>query len=221
MTLILRKPILTKPLPDRGMGLLEPLVLTAMLLIAVTAMASVFDSISRMMVSTRQRVIMQAEIDSNLKVIKSLARQFTCCSGYCTTSPPNCGNSDLCPDPKPPDTYNYGTVKSVLQPCATNNPMDDRYYFPQVDLESTTDPIDGTGTSSEPLAVEQLCKEDRNNHFMEPLKKKVDDDVLIPTDGSRETDIKPHHVLQVTFKDSHANIIRMEKIIPKMAYFCP
>jgi len=208
MKLILRNHPQTRRLPDRGLGLLEPLVLTAMLLIAVSAMASVFNSISRMMVSTRQKVIMQAEIDSNLKEIKSLARQFTCCSGTCTTSPP--------------ENTGFKTVDNVrvLLPCATNNPMDDRYYFPQVDLESTVNPIADTNTSSEPLAVEELCKEGKRGAFMGPLQTEVNKIAQL-TYGSRETDIKPHHVLQVTFKDSHANIIRMEKIIPKMAYFCP
>lgn len=205
MKSILRKQIDRQRLPDKGMGLLEPLLMTVMLLIAVTAMASVFNSISRTMVSSRQQVIMQASIDTNLKDIKTWACKFTCCSGTCTTEPPT----------------SFGVnQENLIQPCATNNPMDDRYYFPQVDRVSTTDWIDGTGTASEPLAVERRCHASQNDQFLSPLKAKVDS-LAQPSYAIRTSAFAPNHVLVVKFTDTNNKLIRVENIIPKMAYFCP
>ena len=66
------------PRPDRRMGLLEPLPLTLMLMLAVTALASVFNSVSRNMVATQQQVLIQASSDISLRQIRALARQYSC-----------------------------------------------------------------------------------------------------------------------------------------------
>ena len=191
------------------MGLLEPLLLTAMLLIAVSAMASVFNSISRMMVLTQQQVIMQAAIDANLSQIKTLARQYTCCSGTCTTNAPS----------------DFWQKDGVAQSCATNDPRDGRYYFPQADDLTTTTNIGVTSTSSEPDAVTELCQSKNNSAFMNPLKLAVDN---IPfasqtTYATREATYSASnvHALRVTYTDLKNKVVRVENIIPKMAYFCP
>ncbi len=189
-----------------GFGIVEPLVLTAILLLVVVSTATVFNSVNRRTISTQQQVVMQASIDDNLRQIKTLARRFTCCSGVCTTTPPT----------------TFGVISGVTQPCATNNPLDDRYYFPQVDLATTTANFANTTTASEPLAVEQLCSVANNTNFMTPFRDAVNA-LPQPTNATRATAIQPERVLRVTFTDNNnANrVTRVENIIPHMSYYCP
>ena len=182
------------------MGLLEPLLLSLMLLMAVSAMASVFNSISRSMVETQKQVTMQASIDDNLRQIKVLARRFTCCDGTCKTTVPT--------------TFGHTAA------CATNDPMNDRYYFPQFDLASTTTNFPNTTTASEPLAVGQLCTTSNNAVFMAPLQTAVDS-LPAPTNATRATSIQDFKILRVTYMKANGSTIRVENIIPKMAGFCP
>jgi Tfp pilus assembly protein PilV len=190
------------PESHRGIGLVEPMVLTLLLMIVMGATANIFNSINRRTLSTQQQVVMQAAIDDNVRQIKILARQFTCCSGTCTTAIPT----------------TYGVIATVTQPCATNNPMDDRYYYPQVDLAST-------GALNEQSAVDTLCQTDATNNtaFMAPLKAGVDA-LAQPTNATRATliDNSNPHVLRVTFTDNNNSnkVMRVENIIPRMAYFC-
>jgi hypothetical protein len=178
-----------------------------MLMLVVGSTALVFNSINRRTLSTQQQVEMQASIDDNLRQIKTLARDYTCCSGVCSTARPT----------------SFGVVGGVTQPCATNNPLDDRYYFPQVDLVSTAANFANTTTPSEPLAVEQLCA--NNTAFMTPFQTAIDA-LDQPVNATRTTAIQPdqpEHILRVTFRDNNnANrVTRVENIIPQMAYFCP
>ncbi|MEA5391428.1 hypothetical protein VB738_09170 [Cyanobium gracile UHCC 0139] len=189
---------------EQGIGIVEPLVLTVMLMIVVGSTAVVFNSINRRTISTQQQVVMQASIDDNLRQIKTLARRYTCCSGVCTTTIPT----------------TFGVVSGNTQPCATNNPLDDRYYFPQVDLASTTANFPNTTTSSEPIAVEQLCA--NNTAFLTPFQTAVNA-LPQPVNATRTTTIQPERILRVTFTDNNSNnrVTRVENIIPHMAYFCP
>jgi hypothetical protein len=191
---------------DRGIGVVEPLVLTILLMFVVGSTALVFNSINRRTISTEQQVVMRAQIDDHLRQIKTLARAYTCCSGVCSTATPT----------------SVGVVSGFTQPCATDNPLDDRYYFPQVDLASTTANFTNTTTSSEPLAVEQLCA--NNTNFMTPFETAVDA-LTLPAGAtwSRTTDIQDNRILRVTFTDTtNGNrVTRVENIIPHMAYFCP
>ncbi len=191
------------PDSNRGIGLVEPLVLTLLLMIVIGATANIFNSINRRTLSTQQQVVMQATIDDNVRQIKTVARQFTCCSGSCTTAIPT----------------TFGIVAGVTQPCATNNPMDDRYYYPQVDL---------AGGVNEQAAVDTLCQTDATNNtlFMTPLKNFIDNinNIAQPTYATRTTAIVADtpHVLRVTFTDNNnsGRVVRVENIIPRMAYFC-
>ncbi len=189
---------------EQGIGIVEPLVLTVMLVIVVGSTALVFNSINRRTISTQQQVVMQASIDDNLRQIKTLARRYTCCSGVCTTTIPT----------------TFGVVSGNTQPCATNNPLDDRYYFPQVDLASTTANFPNTTSSSEPIAVEQLCA--NNTAFLTPFQTAIDA-LPQPVNATRTTAIQPERILRVTFTDNNSNnrVTRVENIIPQMAYFCP
>jgi type II secretory pathway pseudopilin PulG len=189
---------------EQGIGIVEPLVLTVMLAIVIGSTALVFNSINRRTISTQQQVVMQASIDDNLRQIKTLARRYTCCSGVCTTTIPTA----------------FGVVSGTTQPCATNNPLDDRYYFPQVDLASTTANFPNTTTSSEQIAVEQLCA--NNTAFLTPFQTAVNA-LPQPVNATRATAIQPERILRVTFTDNNSNnrVVRVENIIPHMAYFCP
>ncbi len=177
-----------------------------MLVLVVGSTALVLNSINRRTVLTQQQVVMHAQIDDDLRQIKTLARRFTCCSGVCTATVPT----------------TVGVVGGVTQPCATNNPLDDRYYFPQVDLASTTANFPNTTTSSEQIAVEQLCA--NNTAFMTPFQTAINA-VALPLNAtwSRTTTIQPERILRVTFTDTaNANrVVRVENIIPQMAYYCP
>lgn len=191
---------------ERGIGLAEPLVLTVMLLIVIGSTATIFNSINRRTISTQQQVVMQASIDDNLRRIKTLARTFTCCSGTCTTAPPS--------------PTSVGVQAGITQPCATSDPRDDRYYFPQVDLASTTANFANTTTPSEPLAVGQLCAPGNNTAFMTPFQDAVNA-LDPPTNATRATAIQADHVLRITFTDTVNNrVVRVQNIIPQMAYFC-
>jgi len=189
---------------EQGIGIVEPLVLTVMLVLVVGSTAVVLNSINRRTVSTQQQVVMQASIDDNLRQIKTLARRYTCCSGVCTTNIPT----------------SFGVVSGITQPCATNNPLDDRYFFPQVDLASTTANFPNTTTSSEPVAVQQLCA--NNTAFLTPFQTAVNA-LPQPVNATRTTTIQPDRILRVTFTDNNSNnrVTRVENIIPHMAYFCP
>ena len=189
---------------EQGIGIVEPLVLTVMLVLVVGSTALVFNSINRRTISTQQQVEMQASIDDNLRQIKTLARRYTCCSGVCTTTIPT----------------SFGVVSGTTQPCATDNPLDDRYFFPQVDLASTTANFPNTTTSSEQVAVQQLCS--NNTAFLTPFQTAVDA-LDQPINATRTTTIQPDRILRVTFTDNNSNnrVTRVENIIPHMAYFCP
>jgi type II secretory pathway pseudopilin PulG len=205
MPAILRKRLQSGLRFERGIGLVEPLVLTVMLLIVIGSTASIFNGINRRTISTRQQVEMQASIDNNLRQIKTLARDFTCCSGVCTTTIPT----------------NVGVIAGITQPCATNNSLDDRYYFPQVDLASTTTNFPNTTTASEPLAVGQLCAPGNNTAFMTPFRNAVEA-LGQPTNATRATAIQADHILRITFTDNNNNnrVVLVQNIIPQMAYFC-
>ncbi|WP_255146311.1 hypothetical protein [Synechococcus sp. ATX 2A4] len=202
-TLLRRKFVPFAP-KERGSSIVEALVLSGMITIVLASTASIFTGISRRTISTQQQVLMQASIDDNIRQIKTLARRYTCCSGVCTVTPPT----------------TFGVVGGVTQPCATNNPLDDRYYFPQVDLASTTASFPNTTTSSEPIAVEQLCA--NNTNFMTPFRTAVNA-VPQPVNATRTTAIQADRILRVTFTDNNNQNrqVRVENIIPQMAYFCP
>ena len=200
MKAILRKRAHRRALADRGTGLLEPLMVSVMLFLTVAAMANVFNGITRSMASMQKRQTMDVAIEKYLAEASSLAREYTCCSGQCKTSPSNVG---------------------VDKPCATNDSRDDRYFFPQLDLASTTTPFPNTSTSSEPLAVEQLCADNKNDAFMSELFGAVrgwDP----PTHTIREVSVLPNKTLSIKlFNRDNNNLVRVAMITPKMADFCP
>jgi len=192
--------------PDRGRGqpgfsLTEPMVLLLMLTVAMLAAASIFSSAMRSFTTSLKVSEMEIAIDKNISEINQLSRQFTCCSGTCTTTVPT--------------TYGPG------QACATNDSRDDRYYYPQLDLTTTTTNFTNTTTSVEPAAVDQICSVGNNTNFMTPFKTAVDS-TGAASKTTRTTTIKTDsiHTLEVTYSDA-GRVIRSLVVVPVMANYCP
>ena len=184
-----------------GFSLTEPMVLLLMLTVAMIAAASIFSSAMRSFTKSRNVSTMEMAIDQNVSEIKKISREFTCCSGTCTTTLPT--------------TYGPG------QACATNDSRDDRYYYPQLDLISTTTNFPNTTTSVEPAAVDQICSVANNTNFMSPFKTAVDSTPAAST-TTRTTTIKTDsiHTLEVTYSDA-GRVIRSLVVVPVMANYCP
>lgn len=198
------KPILQSPKAnDSGFTILEALLVVVIIGIAAAASSTMFTVALRGLNDTRTTYSVQASIEANKALIDQLARDFTCCSGICTTTPPA-----------------SGTFGANL-PCATNNPNDDRYYFPQLDDPSTTANITNTTTPSEPIAVDQRCLAANNTAFMTPLKTAIDA-LTQPTPATRNAAvILDYKMLRVDFTEPSANtVVRSLYVKPRMANFC-
>jgi hypothetical protein len=169
--------------------------------LAAAASASMLAGALRGLQNTRQGNSVQAEIEENKAQIDDLAKSFTCCSGTCTTTPP--------------------TTFGDNQPCKTNNPNDDRYYFPQLDLATTTTNFANTTSPSEPVAVDQLCATSNNTNFMTPLKNAIDG-LAQPSPATRAPAvILSNKMLRVEFTEPNNGInVRTIYVKPRMANFC-
>ena len=188
-----------------GFSLSEPLVLILILTVSMLAAAVIFLSAIRSFTTSLNVTRMETASDQNMRDINRLSREFTCCSGTCTTSIPT----------------SFGTG----QACATNDTRDDRYYFPQQDLTTTTTNFANTTTSVEPAAVDQICSVANNTNFMTPFKTAVDN-TSQPSPAIRTSTIKTDsiHTLEVTFSESANNttrVIRSVIVVPVMANYCP
>jgi len=186
---------------NSGFSILESLIVVVLVGLAAAASASMFSVALRGLQDTRQTYAVQAAIEANKTQIDALARRFTCCSGICTVTPP--------------------TTFGANEACATNNPNDDRYYFPQADLASTTTNFPNTTTPSEPNAVDQLCTTANNTNFMTPLKTAIDG-LAQPSPGTRSNAvILDYKMLRVDFTQPGTGaVIRSLYVKPRMANFC-
>ena len=196
MGTLLRQRLQSRHALPSGFTLLEPLILSVLLLVAMGATAAILIGVNRTIITTQQQVVMQASIDDNLRQIKGLARTYTCCSGVCTTTPPTV----------------FGVINGVTQACATNNPMSSRYYYPQVSV---------TNVSGEQVAVDQICRPSSNTAFMTPFKTAVDN-LPQPENATRSTTIQLDRMLRVSFTDDMNNdrVTRVVNITPQMAFYC-
>jgi hypothetical protein len=170
----------------------------------VSGSAALLTSVNRSSTRSDSLVATNTAIDADLAAIQGLSVRLTCCSGVCSVTPPT----------------SFGTATSS---CATNDPRDDRYYFPQRDDTTTTANFANTTTPKEPDAVDQLCSTANNTNFMTPLQTAVDA-LTVPAGSNftRATQINPNHILQVTYTDSIDNqVVRVANILPPMANWCP
>lgn len=188
---------------------IEPLVLTILLAIVVSGTAVVLTSINRSAAEARRVVTMNQEIDSNLAEIKNLSGRLSCCASTCSVTPPS----------------TFGTSQN----CATNNPLDSRYFYPQRDDPATTATIAGTSpaTADERAAVDQLCN---SGAFLTPLLTAVNATAL-PAGASRTATLWPSGGTTPTAGDNRIRIVytetlnsrvtRVANITPPMTRWCP
>lgn len=198
------KPISIPPKrKSSGFSILESLIVVVLVGLAAAASSSMFAVALRGLQDTRQNYSVQAAIEADKTRIDALARSFTCCSGTCTVTPPASGT--------------FGPT----QACATKDPNDDRYYFPQRDLASTTSNFANTTTPSEPVAVDQLCSTANNTNFMTPLKTAIDG-LSQPNPAIRSNAvILSYKMLRVDFTQPGTTaVIRSIYVKPRMANFC-
>jgi len=180
---------------DSGFSIVESLVVVVVVGLALAASTTMFVVALRGNQNTSTINLEQASIENNKVLIDQLARNYTCCSGSCSATPPATGT--------------FGAT----QPCATNNPNDVRYYFPQLDLASTT-------TTNEPAAVDSLCATANNTSFMTPFKTAVDA-LAQPTPATRLSSvINPYKTLRIDFNNSNGQLVRTLYVRPRMASFC-
>ena len=202
---------------SQGFTLIEVVVLVVILAFASSATALALISANRMTTSARLEVKMNEDIQSFLSEVEQIGDLYTCCSGACSITPPAASA-----------TVDGGNATSS---CATNNPRDDRYFFPYQDNPATTGALMSmscqVGGSTvpcarEPEAITEVCKPANNTAFMTPLKTAIDA-IQDPVNTSVDTIIKPSHILQITFRDTINNnrIARVYNFSPPMSRWCP
>jgi prepilin-type N-terminal cleavage/methylation domain-containing protein len=186
---------------NSGFTILESLIVVVLVGFAAAASSLIFSVALKGLQDTKQTYSAQAAIEANKTLIDGLARRFTCCSGTCTVTPP--------------------TIFGAGQACATADPNDDRYYFPQADLASTTTNFPNTTTPSEPNAVDQLCSTANNTNFMTPLKTAIDA-LAQPSPATRSSAvILDYKMIRVDFTQPGTSAaIQSIYVKPRMANFC-
>ncbi len=183
-----------------GFTIVEPLVLAILLSIVVSGTAVVLSSLNRSSAEARRVVTMDEDIDSQLAQIKQLSGQLTCCSSVCTVTPP--------------------TVVGATANCATANPLDSRYFYPQRDDPATTATIAGTSpaTSDERAAVDQLCT---SGAFLTPLVTAVDA-LPLPAGVTRNAAAQANRTIRIVYTDTvNSRVTRVANITPPMSRWCP
>ena len=192
-----------------GFTIVESLVASVLVVMTMVSSATLVMIVNRRTISTRQLVEMQRRIDDNISQIRVLARRYTCCSGVCTTAIPTTVSTAT-----PPANQNA--------PCLTRDWRSSSYYYPAMDLTSTTTPFPNTTTASEPRAVDQLCR--NNDNFMTPFQTSVNAvpiDRLTAAGVTRTTEIRDNKILRVIFTDTiNDRVARQVYIRPTMASYC-
>lgn len=197
-----------------GFSVLEPLVVSVIVVLVMAASAAQLVIANRRFTATQQRVTMQREIDTNIQQIKVLARRYTCCSGVCTTTVPTTLSTTAAP-------------AAPNRSCITNDWRRSTYYYPAIDDPSTpaSGNILGTnpGTPSEPIAVDQICENARNNDFLDPLRNSMNTNAPAPAgvNWTRTIELQAEKVLRVTYRDT-INSVDMRRVYlrPAMAGYC-
>lgn len=196
-----------QPAPGQGFTLAEPLVFIVLMALTVAGAAAMITISSRGTIGARIQSQQATAIEDDLNSIKQLSERFTCCTGTCTTEAP------------PVDSVGPDRV------CATSNPQQDEYYFPQraITPENSATPE----LEAEPDRVDDLCSSDQNAAFLGPLQSAIDA-ITQPSGLSRSSAIAnginglPIHLIQITYRSGTAAgpILRVVNIVPPMANYC-
>ena len=199
---------------ERGGSLVEALVVSVIVTVALLGTLSVFNLSSQLRNRAGERSQLNDAIDADLAAIEDRAADLTCCTGVCRL-----GLAGVTTDNTAPFT----------QPCNTANRRDDRYFYPQLDSDTVT-------AGSEAETVDALCRE--------PVRGIISDAVLIefntiPVNGALTTgggarapivrlnsvqnQLGNQNILQVTYTDTNSGnaVVRVARVVPPMARFCP
>jgi len=201
-----------------GFTLIEVLIMTVVIAVLAGGSALVLNSAGRMATSQRLQIAQNKAIESYIAQASALGDSYTCCSGVCTTT-----------RPLQTATQDGGDTTSS---CATENPRDDRYFFPYKDDPDTTTALFGLSTctvggfpnqpcSREPDAVTEVCKVANVNLLLGPLETAIDS-LAFPTNTTVATSIQSTKTIRITITDTINNrVTRVFDLYPPMARFCP
>lgn len=190
--------------PEQGALLLEALMVSVVITIALLGSIASINIATRQRQQASQRNALTASIEVDLAEIQNLATQLTCCSGECTLGIP------------------AGITPGAASPCATSNRRDDSYFFPQI--------ASAAGT------VDALCADPNQGIISDAVLAQfnalpVNAD-LTAAGGARQPIVRLNtvhnqagnqNVLQVTYTDVNREgaMVRVARIVPPMARFCP
>jgi hypothetical protein len=192
------------PALEQGALLVEALV--AVLLISIAALGTLGAINLSVQLRNRaaQRNQLNPAIDADLAAIDNLASQLTCCSGSCTLGIP------------------AGITPGLTSPCATANRRDDRYFFPQDETPAND--------------VSDICEEATtgilSNAVLDQFNALTVNADLTASGGVRQPIVRlsavhnqpgNQNILQVTYTDTNAAdaVVRVARVVPPMARFCP
>lgn len=199
------------PNPEaQGSLLIEALVVSVLVAIALVSSMAAWNVSTAQRNRAGQRNQLTAAIDADLAAIEDRAADLTCCSGACTLGIP------------------AGITPGAASPCATANRRDDRYFFPQFDNPATTPLV-------EPAAVDALCTSTNgiiSAAVLTAFNSLPVNPSLTADGGVRQPIVRlssvnaaagNQNVLQVTYTDTNtANaVVRVARVVPPMALFCP
>jgi hypothetical protein len=197
-----------------GFSLVEALVFTGLLLVAVAGAASLLLRSNQSLLIAREVGDLDALIDTNLDLVQQVSDRYTCCLGSCVA--PTISGTTVTNASVADTALSAGQVGSS-RACATTDPGNVRYFFPQRNEAGTA--------LNEPEAVDALCADSElaNTAFMTPLQQRVDR-LPVPPGLQRSTDIRPARILRVAYTSgagaTTARVIRVASILPPMARFC-
>jgi len=198
---------------ERGGFLVEALVVSVIVTVALLGTLSVFNISSQLRNRAGERSQLNDAIDADLAAIEDRAADLTCCTGVCRL-----GLAGVTTDNTTPFT----------QPCNTANRRDDRYFHPQLDSDTVT-------AGSEAETVDALCREPVRGIISDAVLISFNaipvNDALITANHARaivrlnsvQNQLGNQNILQATYTDTNRGnaVVRVARVVPPMARFCP
>jgi hypothetical protein len=194
--------------------LVEALVVSALVTLALLGTIGLINLSTQQRNRAGERNRLNAGIDADLAAIEDRASDLTCCTGVCTL-----GLGGVTTDNTAPFT----------QPCFTANRRDDRYFYPQIDDPATAGVV-------EPEALDALCLETTqgiiSNAVLAQFNTIPVNATLTAAGGVRQQIVRLNavqnqpgnqNILQVTYTDTNQGgaVVRVARVVPPMARFCP
>lgn len=202
-------PISQVPLRESGALLVEALVVSVVVTIALLGTIGLINISTQQRNRAGERNQLNAAIDADLADIRNVASQITCCSGACTIGIP----AGVTPDDEAP----------FESPCFTDNRRDDRYFYPQID----SDP--DTPEQSEALTVNCICGGAGIFNTINLATAFPVNPAIGAAGGQRALGLLgisngDQNILLVTYTDNNAanpaTPVRVVRVVPPMARFC-